>query len=293
MELGPVVGVRRESPADKAGFREGDVIVSMAGADIGDPLTLGQRLLSRVGQPVEFGVRRAGVAGPGAVACDPRAPDFVSGRLQPGLARRRRVPGLGIPSDERRPGSGSGQSGGESGSCGRRQARVQPSLPRTASRMANRSRWSRRKAWLSRLWRRLTGTAADEGVVGKDLSNWYFVHSILNLAPRFESGIDLPPRCGRGKDGGARTRSYSDQFFYPARRSAYQAAVARADGGILVGSLVAGLRGNRSQRQESVRRAPATVHGPHFVPQLGRADHDYPGGRVRRLRKVWRGCWCS
>ena len=41
MEIGPVLGVRRGSPAEKAGFREGDVLVSMAGEDIGDPVTLG------------------------------------------------------------------------------------------------------------------------------------------------------------------------------------------------------------------------------------------------------------
>ena len=64
MELGPIVGVRQESPADKAGFREGDVIVSMAATDIGDPLTLGQRVLSLVGQSIEFGVRRKGAADP-------------------------------------------------------------------------------------------------------------------------------------------------------------------------------------------------------------------------------------
>ena len=84
MELGPVVGVRRESPADKAGFREGDVIVSMAGTDLGDPLTLGQRLLSQVGQPVEFGVRRAGVADPVLLRATPVPPASFQDGFSPG-----------------------------------------------------------------------------------------------------------------------------------------------------------------------------------------------------------------
>ena len=63
----------------------------------------------------------------------------------------------------------------------------------------------------------MTGEAADESDVGKDLFNWYFVHSILNLLP--DSNLELTFRRGADaeKDGGART-SYSDQFFYPARR---------------------------------------------------------------------------
>ena len=115
MELGPVVGVRRESPADKAGIREGDVIVSMAGADIGDPLTLGQRLLSQVGQPVEFGVRREGVAEPVLLRVIPVLPTSFQDGFSPGSPVGVECLGLGVSSDQRGPGSDSGQSGGESG----------------------------------------------------------------------------------------------------------------------------------------------------------------------------------
>ncbi|MCA9173892.1 MAG: site-2 protease family protein [Planctomycetales bacterium] len=44
MEIGPVVGIRLGSPAESAGFREGDIITSIQGQPVGDPITLPFRL---------------------------------------------------------------------------------------------------------------------------------------------------------------------------------------------------------------------------------------------------------
>jgi regulator of sigma E protease len=64
MEPGPIVGVRKGTPAEQAGFRAGDVLQSVAGEAVGDPFTLAQRLLPMVGESVEFSVLREGVREP-------------------------------------------------------------------------------------------------------------------------------------------------------------------------------------------------------------------------------------
>jgi len=58
MKVGPIVGVRNGTPAEKAGFKKGDVVVSVGGEDVGNPLTLAQRLLPMFGQEIEIGVTR-------------------------------------------------------------------------------------------------------------------------------------------------------------------------------------------------------------------------------------------
>lgn len=45
MKIGPIVAVREGSPAQKAGFQSGDMIQKVNGEEIGDPLSLGQRLI--------------------------------------------------------------------------------------------------------------------------------------------------------------------------------------------------------------------------------------------------------
>jgi regulator of sigma E protease len=59
MGMGPIVGVRRGTPADEAGFREGDVLRTVNDQPVGDPFTLEQRLLPLIGQEVEFAVQRS------------------------------------------------------------------------------------------------------------------------------------------------------------------------------------------------------------------------------------------
>ncbi|MCI0359629.1 MAG: site-2 protease family protein [Planctomycetaceae bacterium] len=60
MKIGPVAQVRENSPAKVAGFLPGDVITSIDGEPVGDPLTLGQRLVPTGDSPaqIEFEVTR-------------------------------------------------------------------------------------------------------------------------------------------------------------------------------------------------------------------------------------------
>jgi regulator of sigma E protease len=60
MTPGAVAAVQDDSPAAAAGLRAGDRLVAIDGGDLGDPLTLDERLAARVGQTVALGVDRAG-----------------------------------------------------------------------------------------------------------------------------------------------------------------------------------------------------------------------------------------
>jgi len=69
MEIGPIVAVRKGSPAEEAGFREGDVIVSINGQPVGDPVSLPQRLVPKTAmpEPITFEVSRSGQQGTPAI----------------------------------------------------------------------------------------------------------------------------------------------------------------------------------------------------------------------------------
>ena len=59
LETGPVSAIRKGSPAETAGILVGDQIKSIDGEPVGDPLTLGQRLLDKVGKQVMIVVSRS------------------------------------------------------------------------------------------------------------------------------------------------------------------------------------------------------------------------------------------
>ena len=65
MKVGPVVAVRKGSPAAEAGFQVGDVIEMVDGQPVGDPLSLGQRLVpaSEPAKSVEFTISRSAASG--------------------------------------------------------------------------------------------------------------------------------------------------------------------------------------------------------------------------------------
>ncbi len=58
MKLGPVFSLKTGSPAAEAGIRVGDRLISIDGDGMGDPLTLEQRMLGKVGQEIEIVVQR-------------------------------------------------------------------------------------------------------------------------------------------------------------------------------------------------------------------------------------------
>ncbi len=60
MKSGEIAAIRKGTPADKAGLKAGDRIVQIDGVDLGDPLTLAQRLLPKSGQEVKLTVQRGG-----------------------------------------------------------------------------------------------------------------------------------------------------------------------------------------------------------------------------------------
>ena len=56
MKIGPIVAVRDDSPAMRAGIEEGDVLVEIDGQPLGDPLSLTQRLTPTTSTPEELTV---------------------------------------------------------------------------------------------------------------------------------------------------------------------------------------------------------------------------------------------
>jgi regulator of sigma E protease len=60
MRAGPIAAVRPGTPAALAGLRQGDRLLAIAGQELGDPLTLAQRLLEHVGQEIEIQYERGG-----------------------------------------------------------------------------------------------------------------------------------------------------------------------------------------------------------------------------------------
>jgi len=60
MTAGPISGVRPDSPAARAGVQTGDILVSVAGQPLDDPLSLPMRLQASYGREVDLVVRRGG-----------------------------------------------------------------------------------------------------------------------------------------------------------------------------------------------------------------------------------------
>lgn len=87
MRMGAVVAVRRDSPADVAGFRPGDVIRSLDGSPLDDPQSLDARLFAKIGQPVVVQVERPS-GGPHPRTLDvtvtPQPPQITRGPIIPG-----------------------------------------------------------------------------------------------------------------------------------------------------------------------------------------------------------------
>ncbi len=58
MQMGPVVNVRKDSPAERAGFEKGDLILEVDGESAGDPITLPQRIARTKKETLIFKVKR-------------------------------------------------------------------------------------------------------------------------------------------------------------------------------------------------------------------------------------------
>ena len=62
MEMGPVISVQKGSVAEKAGIQKGDVLQTINGEPVGDPLTLPQQLAALKGESVELEFNRPDAA---------------------------------------------------------------------------------------------------------------------------------------------------------------------------------------------------------------------------------------
>ncbi len=190
VEPGPVVAVRQHSPAEQAGFREGDILVTMNGTDVGDPLTLRQRLLSLVGQSVEWGVRRTGQADLVLLTATPETPTAFQDGFSP-------CSPLGLES---------------LGLAFHLSNTVKDVLPDTPAA----------KAGLQTGDTLLTAAFVKDGAHdGEPLDltkfNWYFAETLVNVVP--DAQLELTYRRGGDHERTATIGTVaSDQFFVPARR---------------------------------------------------------------------------
>ena len=57
MQIGPVVNVRKDSPAEQAGFEKGDLILEVDGEPVGDPISLPQRIAKTNKETLIFKVK--------------------------------------------------------------------------------------------------------------------------------------------------------------------------------------------------------------------------------------------
>jgi regulator of sigma E protease len=87
MTPGPVEAIRRNSPAESAGIKIGDVLMSFNGAPVGDLFRLEQGLLAQIGEPVKIQLERK-IAGGGTetveVTAIPVEPRMYTEMISPG-----------------------------------------------------------------------------------------------------------------------------------------------------------------------------------------------------------------
>lgn len=99
MKAGPVEVVEPYSPAALAGIQHGDVIETVAGQPLGDPVTLPLRLRASFGQPIEVGVARPkgkDDVDKLTVQITPRIPESPSSLEEPGDSGLLAIDALGI-----------------------------------------------------------------------------------------------------------------------------------------------------------------------------------------------------
>ena len=86
MHHGPITGIRPNSPAAKAGLREGDLILAINQMPIDDPMLLPEVIRPLYGQEIEVLIKRTGIEQPMAVLVTPTAPRCFDYMLMPGCS---------------------------------------------------------------------------------------------------------------------------------------------------------------------------------------------------------------
>jgi regulator of sigma E protease len=94
MEMGPIAAIQKGSPAEQAELQRGDILQTLDGRPIGDPMTLSNELRPRAGQSVTLGVSGKERRGTVSVQVTPRRSDQYC--PLPPLGSPVAVPELGV-----------------------------------------------------------------------------------------------------------------------------------------------------------------------------------------------------
>lgn len=169
MTMGAIVAVRKGTPADEAGFRPGDVITSVAGEDVGNPMTLSQRLLALVGKQIEVGVTREGADQPVILQVTPQQPSEFEDRFGPGSLVSLGSLGVAFPLENKiraiEPDGPADKAGFEPGD-----EIISAQFVVTDEKKQEEAE-------------EVLGKTYDEAIeLTKDQPNWYYVHSALQVS---------------------------------------------------------------------------------------------------------------
>ncbi len=97
LTLGPISAIRKDSPAEKAGFRPGDLIVKVDNHDDIDPMQLPALCFEKAGKPVTFEIQRKDAGGALKTESITVTPDDSVPRMEPIFADEPLdVPGVGL-----------------------------------------------------------------------------------------------------------------------------------------------------------------------------------------------------
>jgi regulator of sigma E protease len=97
LKIEPCTAVRKDSPAEKAGFRKGDLIVKVNGSDDFDPMRLATLCFENAGKPMTFEVERKSAGGIHSSEILTATPDDSPWRTEPVFRNEvYDVPGLGL-----------------------------------------------------------------------------------------------------------------------------------------------------------------------------------------------------
>jgi regulator of sigma E protease len=203
MRAGPIVGVRQGTPADAAGFRAGDVLLTWNGQDLGDPVTLAQRLLPLAGQEVAFGVRRAALDTPLVLRAKLQTPTTCEHQVMPGSLVALDSLGVAFPVENV---AVSVEDGSPAAAAGLRKGDeiVQVRLLPPDQKADGKTRAKKRKG-------------DDEAIkLDAERTNWYYVHAAVQLA---KPGTRLEITYRREGQNHLATLEpvTSDRWYYPWR----------------------------------------------------------------------------
>ena len=203
MRPGPITGVRRGSPADKAGLRAGDRLVSIGGGEVGNPLTLAQRLLAQVGREIELVVQRAGADQPISVPVTLEPPMAYEDHFGPGSMISLEALGIALPIENVvqavEPDSPAAKAGLRSGD---RIVQVEFVVddPEKQKQME-----------------RLFGKDYGKPIkLSAELPNWHYIHSTLQHAIP-GTALRITYRRGDEQATVKVAPRYSDRWYHPAR----------------------------------------------------------------------------